>query len=193
VVPDLLNWSSATRLTTPYRFANGEDVIDVEVTPASGNQYEVISNEQTMLIVVSEIVDGVATLEIDGKRQRVSFHRPVIDEPGARLQLSIDGRDLDLTNVHAIIAPAAEVVGAGSVIAPMHGMLLEVFVVEGQTVARGDRLAVVEAMKMQHELIAGVGGEVTAIHFEAGSQVAAEVLLMEITVEQQGGLWEEHS
>ena len=75
----------------------------------------------------------------------------------------------------------------------MHGMLLEVFVIEGQTVARGDRLAVVEAMKMQHELIAGVGGEVTAIHFEAGCQVAAEVLLMEITIAQEGVLLEEHS
>jgi geranyl-CoA carboxylase alpha subunit len=64
----------------------------------------------------------------------------------------------------------------------MHGRLLEVLVEKGQAVTKGQRLAIVEAMKMQHELIAEVDGVVSAIHFAAGIQVAADALLMEITV-----------
>jgi geranyl-CoA carboxylase alpha subunit len=62
----------------------------------------------------------------------------------------------------------------------MHGKLVEISVREGASVRRGDRLAVLEAMKMQHEIVAGVDGRVASIAASAGSQIAAGSLILEI-------------
>ncbi len=61
--------------------------------------------------------------------------------------------------------------GGGSVKAPMHGKVVQVFVEAGQ-VAKGDRVAVIEAMKMEHTLLAPSDGVVTSVSVTAGEQVA---------------------
>ena len=72
--------------------------------------------------------------------------------------------------------------GGGNVVAPMHGMLLEVHAAAGDTVSKGQRLAVLEAMKMQHEITARVDGTVLAVFKAAGEQVGADDLILEIEV-----------
>jgi 3-methylcrotonyl-CoA carboxylase alpha subunit len=62
--------------------------------------------------------------------------------------------------------------GGGSVKAPMHGKVVQVFVAAGQQVAKGDRVAVIEAMKMEHTLLAPTDGVVTSVSVTAGEQVA---------------------
>ncbi len=71
--------------------------------------------------------------------------------------------------------------GDGVVKAPMHGRVLELFVRLGDTVAGGDRLAVIEAMKMEHTLRAPFAGVVTAIAAEQGMQVVegGEIMVIE--------------
>jgi geranyl-CoA carboxylase alpha subunit len=72
--------------------------------------------------------------------------------------------------------------GSGSIVAPMHGLLLEVRVAAGDTVEEGQTLAVLEAMKMHYEIVADAAGEVTEVLAVAGNQVAADDLLIEIDV-----------
>ncbi len=60
----------------------------------------------------------------------------------------------------------------GVVKAPMHGKVVAVFVVPGETVTKGQRLAIVEAMKMEHALLAPADGEVAEVPAQAGQQVA---------------------
>ncbi|POR54251.1 acetyl/propionyl/methylcrotonyl-CoA carboxylase subunit alpha [Bosea psychrotolerans] len=63
--------------------------------------------------------------------------------------------------------------GTGGVIkAPMHGKLIALFVSAGEAVVKGQRLAIVEAMKMEHVLVAPRDGTVTEVAGEAGAQVA---------------------
>jgi len=63
--------------------------------------------------------------------------------------------------------------GAGGVVkAPMHGKLVAVFVAQGEPVTKGQRLAIVEAMKMEHVLTAPRDGTVSEVVGEPGSQVA---------------------
>ena len=85
-----------------------------------------------------------------------------------------------MTNHLAEIKTAEDTAGAGTIIAPMHGALLEVFVKTGQTVTKGARLAVLEAMKMQHEILAEIDGTVTDILVKAGHQIAADTIMIEI-------------
>jgi 3-methylcrotonyl-CoA carboxylase alpha subunit len=71
----------------------------------------------------------------------------------------------------------------GLVKAPMHGKLVAVFVAVGETVEKGQRLAVVEAMKMEHALLAPMAGEVAEIAAEPGAQVAEGARLIVIAGE----------
>ena len=64
--------------------------------------------------------------------------------------------------------------------APMPGLLREMAVAEGQQVAEGDRLAVLEAMKMEHVLRAPRDGCIARIGVQAGAQVAAGTPLIEL-------------
>jgi len=67
----------------------------------------------------------------------------------------------------------------------MHGLLLEVRVAAGDTVAAGQTLAVLEAMKMHYEIVADAAGEVLEVMAVAGTQVAADDLLIDISVAEQ--------
>jgi 3-methylcrotonyl-CoA carboxylase alpha subunit len=75
--------------------------------------------------------------------------------------------------------------GGGSVKAPMHGKVVQVFVEPGQQVEKGDRIAVIEAMKMEHTLVAPTGGTVTMVAVLAGEQVAEGAPVAAIEAEAQ--------
>ena len=69
-------------------------------------------------------------------------------------------------------APAAKPAGAGkAVISPLPGVIVEVSVKEGQSVNAGDKVAVIEAMKMENDIVADTAGTVTAIHISKGDSV----------------------
>jgi biotin carboxyl carrier protein len=55
----------------------------------------------------------------------------------------------------------------------MHGQMLSLLVEDGEQVEVDQRLAVFEAMKMQHEILAPVAGIVTDIRAQVGQQMAA--------------------
>ncbi|WP_108788558.1 ATP-binding protein [Erythrobacter sp. Alg231-14] len=65
----------------------------------------------------------------------------------------------------------------GAIIAPMPGKVIAVDVTEGQTVKAGDRLMVLEAMKMEHALTAPFDGTVTELDASEGGQVQVEAVL----------------
>jgi 3-methylcrotonyl-CoA carboxylase alpha subunit len=70
---------------------------------------------------------------------------------------------------------------SGIVKAPMHGKLIAVFVQPGDKVEKGQRLAIVEAMKMEHALLAPNAGEVVEVTAEPGAQVAEGARLIVVT------------
>ena len=69
-------------------------------------------------------------------------------------------------------APAAKPAGAGKVVAsPLPGVIIEVSGKEGQAVKAGQKVAVIEAMKMENEIAAECDGTITAIHVAKGDSV----------------------
>ncbi len=74
--------------------------------------------------------------------------------------------------------------GDGAVVSPMHGKVVEIAVSRGDIVTRGDKIAVVEAMKMEHTVAAPIDGVVTVVAAVAGDQVEQRALL--VTIEPSG-------
>ena len=69
--------------------------------------------------------------------------------------------------------------------APMPGLVKSVFAKAGQTVAQGDRLAVLEAMKMEHSLLAARDGVVAEVLAAEGDQVEAGAALVRLEADTE--------
>ena len=68
----------------------------------------------------------------------------------------------------------------GSLKAPMPGTVLQVMVKEGQRVREGQHLMTLEAMKMEHKILAPKSGEITKVHFSEGDRADMRSSLVEI-------------
>lgn len=73
--------------------------------------------------------------------------------------------------------------GSGEARAPMPGQIIEVTVSVGDNVSAGDKLAVLEAMKMQQPILAGIEGTVAEVAVTAGDQVTDGALLVKVVAE----------
>ncbi len=89
-----------------------------------------------------------------------------------------------LTPVARFTDPADQV-ASGSLLAPMPGSVVRLAVEPGRSVAPGETVLVLEAMKMQHTITAPHAGTVTDLPVTVGSQVAAGAVLAVVRAEQE--------
>ena len=82
----------------------------------------------------------------------------------------LDGRQWRFSRPNYEAGDAEE--GDGVVRAPMHGSVVEIAVKAGDQIEKGDRVGVVEAMKMEHAMRAPVAGVIEKVLAEPGAQVA---------------------
>jgi geranyl-CoA carboxylase alpha subunit len=175
VSPGLLNWSSNCRLISHYHFLKG-DRLDRIMVRANGNHYGVTGAEMNCVIEVHHDDGNGAEITIDGASHKVIYCTPA----NGVSWLALEGISERYVNRLAFRGSTGETGGGGRVVAPMHGQLLEVNVTVGQVVQKGQRLLVLEAMKMQHEILSPADGVVTTVKGEAGEQVTANELIIEI-------------
>jgi 3-methylcrotonyl-CoA carboxylase alpha subunit/acetyl-CoA/propionyl-CoA carboxylase biotin carboxyl carrier protein len=117
-------------------------------------------------------------LSIDGRRdQAVVNVQPHILEVVHHGQRYVFERP-DVFGDHSVLA------GDGILLAPMPGTLLAVDVVEGESVEEGQRLGVLEAMKMELALKAPFAGTVSAVGAAVGGQVQLGQLLFEVSTHE---------
>jgi acetyl/propionyl-CoA carboxylase alpha subunit len=92
-----------------------------------------------------------------------------------------NGRAFGFTEVTAD-AGAQGTASDGAVLSPMPGHILSVAVADGDVVAKGTALLVMEAMKMEMTLTAPVSGAVTQLSVKLGERVAEGVVLLRLVV-----------
>ena len=176
---ELLDWVSMGRVTDTKSYDVGEDAREVLVVPLNAGEYEVSVGADNHHLVVTDIDDNAMTLEVDGLP---SLSLP--PEAPATLYLASDSLSMMLADSTRIPPEAEEAAGGGTITAPMHGQLLSIDVAAGDAVTKGQRIAVLEAMKMQHELIAPGDGAVVDVMAVAGKQIGAGDLIMMLELEE---------
>ncbi len=77
-------------------------------------------------------------------------------------------------------AASAPATGGKAITSPLPGVIISVDVKEGSVVKRGQKVAVIEAMKMENDILADVDGTVTAVHVSKGDTVAEDAKIVTI-------------
>ena len=109
---------------------------------------------------------------------------------GGKVTATLGGRPVPLTVMDELRAQAMEslgtAAGGGTITADIPGLVVEIKVEPGQKVHQGEPVIVVEAMKMQNELCAGVCGTVSEVPVSPGDTVNPGDVLLVIEPEPGG-------
>ncbi|MGE3291382.1 MAG: biotin carboxylase N-terminal domain-containing protein [Geminicoccaceae bacterium] len=167
----------AWRLNQPprglVRLLDGRDlhVVSVEGTPEG---YAARLGEAELKARCG-VADGRVWVESDGLRR--SFPAAII---GHTLIFTLDGRRRALVLEDGRFAARGEEEDSGLFTAPMPGKVTKLLVAPGDVVAKGQALAVLEAMKMESRFEAPRAGVVAAVHVREGDQVEEGTVLLDL-------------
>jgi glutaconyl-CoA/methylmalonyl-CoA decarboxylase subunit gamma len=132
-----------------------------------GNEYEV---------EMHSLEDGIAKLEVNGTRYKVELHKESRPSKTPVLVRSPLAKEKD---AHLIKKSSEDTF---KIKAPLPGNILNVFVKAGDTVVKGDKLLVYEAMKMENILLSEKTGSIKEVKIKQGDAVLQEDVLFELIV-----------
>ncbi len=114
-------------------------------------------------------------VKVDGRSYRVEVEE--VGTAGGGVKAPKEASAVKVPAAKAADRPKA---AAGSIYAPLPGTILQVNVNPGDNVKRGEVLLVLEAMKMQNEIISPADGTITAVNVAVGQQVDKDLPLVVI-------------
>lgn len=143
-----------------------------------GSGWRLAADDLTTEVSVTPLADGVFQLEYPGpdgetQRVRVAGHRA-----GDNRQLWIDGRMVQARRVRQ--QGQAGAADSPSLAASIPAVVSQVLVAVGDSVAAGDKLILLESMKMVIPIQAPADGRVARINCAAGDSVPAGLVLVEL-------------
>jgi 3-methylcrotonyl-CoA carboxylase alpha subunit len=171
------------------RIIGGREPDEPQSPWESGDAFQ-LSGERRLVLpvlvdgesVTADVVYGAAGLSITIGGSRPAYNAVAIAAGDAAYVLR-EGRQTKVSLRDHALDEAGDQGAGGAVRAPMHGKVLAILVTLGEKVARGQRLAVIEAMKMEHTLHAAVDGSVAEIAVTKDAQVAEGAKVMVITAD----------
>ncbi|MBN8887829.1 MAG: acetyl/propionyl/methylcrotonyl-CoA carboxylase subunit alpha [Rudaea sp.] len=157
-------------------FAHADQRIEVDAHGAHG-RYELSIGEARCLVANARLADGFLNAEFDGEARRF---RGEVDADGVLLH---DGeRRARLARVAAFAYAKSAQTSGDRVAAPMPGRIVLVKVKAGDSVAEGQELIVMEAMKMEITLKAPRACEIDSVNAKPGEFVEADAVLVRFKV-----------
>jgi geranyl-CoA carboxylase alpha subunit len=170
-------WHSSHWLQHPLKLLVGET--ETKLYAARDRMFwTIVGERETTRLRFIEKARGRLLFEMAGHVRSLRFAR--IED-----MLYFDvGRRVIMVEDRTFAPPAAaDAVADGILRAPMNGSVIAIRVSEGARVARGDIVAVLEAMKMQHEIVAPADGTVERVAVQPGAQVATRDPLVIVKME----------
>lgn len=119
----------------------------------NAKKYHITLNGKVYEVEIEEVIEGVNDNKVDPKAQ------PQIQKTVTKPNVNSTGE---------------------SITAPMPGTIVNVLVKPGQSVKKGQVVAVLEAMKMENEIVAPVDGKVETVNVDKGQNVSLGDNLLEI-------------
>ncbi|MBO6826225.1 MAG: acetyl/propionyl/methylcrotonyl-CoA carboxylase subunit alpha [Sneathiella sp.] len=177
------NDSSAWRMNDEahhdYTFTLAGD--DVEVTAIFKDGKYHLTLPGGVIAATAEILeDGSIRANLDGHQVTAA-----VIQDQARYIVIFDGKQVSVNRVITDFDGSGDEGGAGAITSPMPGKIIQMNVAAGDKVAKGDTLAVMEAMKMEHSLTAAADGVVADVFHEVGDQVDEGVTLIRLETEEE--------
>jgi acetyl-CoA/propionyl-CoA carboxylase biotin carboxyl carrier protein len=161
----------------------GRDRSVVVEGPAEDGRFRVAIDGETHVVDGRAVRPGTWSIVIGGKSYLVD-----LDRRAGRIQATVGASEASLQvedALHRRLAQAAQPRGAAArgetIRAAIAGKVVKVLVAVGDSVAPGTAVIVLEAMKMENELIAERGGTVAAVNKQAGQAVDTGDVLVELT------------
>ena len=193
-VPDALkNFSTSGSLQTPYSLLIGDVVFDLTISSAKAGSYHVdiaVEEGSDKVLIETHDVEQVnpdVSISFNVNNQIIKS-LAVIDSNVLYHALQSADTAIFLSSINQLVVTddGADGSAGGLVTAPLHGRVIDVFVKVGDKVAEGQKLAIVEAMKMQHEIFSEVEGDVVDVRIVSDQQVSVNDLMIEIAEENVG-------
>jgi biotin carboxyl carrier protein len=159
-----------------FKRAEGGKIFEVEISACDGKTLRASIDGEEITGEIETTADGGAILRFDGRRIRVN---------GARARKSIlvaaGPASFEFAPVEGRFGVAHHGLAAVEIAAPMPGKVLRVMVAEGDVVASGQGLIVLEAMKMETTIAAESDATVKKIRVSAGDAVEHGQVLIEFS------------
>jgi geranyl-CoA carboxylase alpha subunit len=143
----------------------------------TNNEFTVTAAEKSSHFTLLKLTDSQVTITSNNLRQVCAYAKH-----GETVYLDDGNGHFIFNNITHMPAAVAGVAGSGQVKASMDGAIVDILVKAGDLVAAGQTVVVLEAMKMEHQLKAGIDGIVESISCEIGQQVKSKQLLATVTV-----------
>jgi acetyl-CoA/propionyl-CoA carboxylase, biotin carboxylase, biotin carboxyl carrier protein len=150
-------------------------VVESEELAKRAEEIVQLSHERTTLaaradgrVVPTAARERVVSVEIDGRRHEIRLHT---EEPPW----------VELARRHKARSKGLSAESTGAVTSPMQGTVLSVAVADGGAIQTGELICVVEAMKMENEIVSPGDGVVAELQVAAGDQVSTGQVICVIT------------
>ena len=169
-------WHSTGNAFAPLLLTMGETATPATVALSDTDRYQVTLDGETLSVEVIASNANDVRFVCDGLQESALF---AFSDDG-ELLLDLGGVTVAFSDTLLTAGQGAGAAADGQIRAPMHGKVLAVHAKQGERVAKGQRLLVLEAMKMEHEIAAGMDGTVDEIAVAVGDQVAARSVMMRL-------------
>ena len=134
----------------------------IDCVPLSAISFSLLLNGQTYHLAI--------TPQLDGYEVTVDHHTYIVQVKD-RLEQLVEKIDMQGETSRY----------AGEIHALIPGLVSRIFVKAGDKVQSGEKLCILEAMKMENEITAPKNGTVTSIHIDSGDNVEKGDLIMEVS------------
>jgi geranyl-CoA carboxylase alpha subunit len=169
------NWRSTGPAPTSMRLAVDDRLVPLTVEPAGAHDYAVEIAGERFAVRLPTVIAGTSDATIDGVRQPFAAAMDA-----GTLHLATAGGDWVARDATHDRTRATKAVSDGVVRAPLTGRVLQVMVEAGAQVTRGQLLVVMEAMKMEHRILAPGDGRVVELRAAIGMQASAGATLLQV-------------
>ena len=149
-----------------------DDVAHVQIATLAANRYGVTLDDTEITLTVAPAQSGY-TVD-DGSRR---FQANAVRH-GQKVTVFMDGQVHGFGVPDPLAVETQDGAGGNAVVAPMTGLIKTINVTQGAKVAKGDVVALMEAMKMEHTLTAPRDGVVADVAAKAGDQIEEGVVLV---------------